>query len=152
VPDVIYVDRQQIATLATKGALQPIDDCATAQHIDLSQYRRGSLDEASYQGKLYALPEFTNQRTLIVNLDAVRSAGLKPSDVQTTDWDKLKQVAKKLTVIKNGKLERIGFDPKVPEFFILWAKANGADLLSADGKKAHLNVRRRSRRSRSRSR
>ena len=42
-------------------------------------------------------------------------------------------------MIKNGKLERIGFDPKVPEFFILWAKANGADLLSADGKHAHVN-------------
>ena len=33
----------------------------------------------------------------------------------------------------------IGFDPKIPEFFILWANANGAQLLSADGKKANLN-------------
>ena len=41
--------------------------------------------------------------------------------------------------MNGGKLERIGFDPKIPEFFILWAHANGAQLLSADGKTAHLN-------------
>jgi multiple sugar transport system substrate-binding protein len=55
-------------------------------------------------------------------------------------------------VIKGGKLERIGFDPKIPEFFILWAHANGAQLLSADGRHAHLNSRRPCRRSRTRSR
>src|SRR5436190_3919539 len=138
-PDVIYVDRQQIATLAAKNALEPLNGCVKGQNINLSQYRKAALDEASYKGQLYALPEFTNQRTLIVNLDAVKQAGLNLSDVSTTDWNKLKTVAKKLTVIKGGKLERIGFDPKIPEFFILWAHANAAQLLSADGKHAHLN-------------
>jgi multiple sugar transport system substrate-binding protein len=139
VPDLVYLDRQQVATLAAKGALQPLDSCVDAQKIDLSQYRQAALDEASYQDKLYALPEFTNQRTLIVNTTAVQEAGLKLSDVQTTDWDKLKVVAKKLTKTEGGKVTRIGFDPKIPEFFLMWAKANGADLLSADGKTAKLN-------------
>jgi len=139
VPDVIYLDRQQVATLAAKGALQPLDKCVDAQSIDLKQYRKPALDEASYQGKLYALPEFTNQRTLIVNTKAVQEAGLKLSDIQTTDWDKLRTVAKQLAKIDGGKLTRIGFDPKIPEFFLMWAKANGADLLSADGKTAKLD-------------
>jgi multiple sugar transport system substrate-binding protein len=139
VPDLIYLDRQQVATLAAKGALQPLDSCVDAQTIDLSQYRQAALDEASYQDKLYALPEFTNQRTLIVNTKAVQEAGLKLSDVQTTDWDNLKVVAKQLTKTEGGKVTRIGFDPKIPEFFLMWAKANGADLLSADGQTAKLN-------------
>jgi len=138
-PDVIYVDRQQIATLAAKQALEPLDGCVKGQSVNLSQYRQAALDEASYQGQLYALPEFTNQRTLIMNLDAAREAGLDVSDVSTTDWNKLKTVTKKLTKMNGGKLERIGFDPKVPEFFILWAHANGAQLLSSDGKTAHLD-------------
>ena len=134
VPDLLYLDRQQVGTLAAKGSLQPLDGCLDAQQIDRSQYRQAALDEASYNGSLYALPEFTNQRTLIVNLKAVREAGLQPSDVSTTDWQKLKTVAKKLTAESGGKVTRIGFDPKIPEFFLMWAHANGVDLLSADGK------------------
>jgi multiple sugar transport system substrate-binding protein len=139
VPDLVYLDRQQVATLAAKGTLQPLEECVKDQGIDLSQYRQPALDEASYGGKLYALPEFTNQRTLIVNTKALQEAGVPLSQVSTTNWDQLKTLAKKLTVMKGGKLTRIGFDPKIPEFFIMWAHANGVDLLSKDGKTAHLD-------------
>lgn len=135
VPDLIYVDRQQIGTLAAKGTLQPLQGCVDAQGVKLSQFRQAALDEATYQGKLYALPEFTNQRALIVNMTALQQAGVPLSDVSTTNWDKLKTVAKKLTVLQGGKPTRIGFDPKVPEFFIMWAHANGVDLLNKDGTK-----------------
>jgi len=139
IPDLLYVDRQQVATLAAQGALTPLNDCATAQHIDLSQYNQAALKEATYQGKLYAIPEFTNQRTLIVNLDALKAAGVSLSQISTTNWDALRRVAAKLTASSGGKLTRIGFDPKIPEFFIMWAHANGADLLSADGKHVNFN-------------
>ena len=36
-------------------------------------------------------------------------------------------------------LSVIGYDSKLPEFLPLWAKSNGAELLSADGRKAQLN-------------
>jgi multiple sugar transport system substrate-binding protein len=134
IPDLIYVDRQQIGTLAAKGTLQPLTGCVDAQNIDTSMYRKAALDEATFDGKLYALPEFTNQRALIVNMTALQRAGVPLSDVSTTNWDKLKTVAKKLTVLNGGKPSRIGFDPKIPEFFIMWAHANGVDLLSKDGK------------------
>jgi multiple sugar transport system substrate-binding protein len=39
----------------------------------------------------------------------------------------------------NGNVTRIGFDPKIPEFFPLWAKAYGVDILSKDGLHPHLN-------------
>jgi multiple sugar transport system substrate-binding protein len=139
VPDVIYVDRQQIATLAARGALLPLDQCVEQQEIDTSQYRQAALDEGSFDGQLYAIPEFTNQRTLIVNVQAVEDAGLKVSDISTTNWDTLKANAVKMTKQSGGKLERIGFDPKIPEFFLMWAHANGAELLSADGKTASLD-------------
>ena len=139
IPDLVYLDRQQVATLAAKDALTPLEGCVSAQHIDLSQYNQAALKEGTYQGHLYALPEFTNQRTLIVNMKAVRQAGLQLSDISTTSWSKLAQVTKKLTVLQGGRPTRIGFDPKLPEFFILWAHANGATLLSADGLHADLD-------------
>src|SRR5947208_9748636 len=42
-PDVIYVDRQQIATLAAKNALEPLNGCMKGQNINLSQYRKAAL-------------------------------------------------------------------------------------------------------------
>jgi multiple sugar transport system substrate-binding protein len=139
VPDLVYLDRQQVATLAAKGSLMPLDECLTAQNVKPSLYRQATLDEGSYGGKLYAIPEFTNQRTLIVNMKAVKSAGLQLSDISTTDWSKLKTVAKQLTTMSGGKLTRIGFDPKIPEFFLLWTHANGVDLVSADGKSVNFD-------------
>lgn len=38
-----------------------------------------------------------------------------------------------------SKVTRIGVDPRLPETLPLWAKANGADIISADGKSVHLN-------------
>jgi len=79
VPDLVYLDRQQVATLAAKGALMPLNSCVQSQNVDRSQYYPAALTEATYKGQLYALPEFTNQRALIVNKAAVKDAGLKVS-------------------------------------------------------------------------
>jgi multiple sugar transport system substrate-binding protein len=133
VPDLIYLDRQKVGTYAAKGALQPVDVCG----IDMSQYRKPAVNEVTFDGKPYGVPEFYDNRTLIVNDAVTRKAGV--TDLSTTDWSKLKADAKKLAMLSRGKVTRIGFDPKLPEFFPLWAKANGADLISADGRTAHLD-------------
>jgi multiple sugar transport system substrate-binding protein len=133
VPDVIYLDRQKVGTYAAKGALMPIDDCG----IDMSQYRKPAVAEVTYEGKTYGVPEFYSNRTLIVNQRLAKSMGV--TDLSTTDWAKLKADTKKLAVVSGGKVKRIGFDPKLPEFFPLWAKANGVDLVSKDGKTPHLD-------------
>ena len=130
VPDLVYLDRQKVGTYAAKGALQPVDVCG----IDLSRFRKPAVDEVTYGGKVYGVPEFYDNRTLIVN-DAVGGA----AGISTTSWPKLKADAKKLAVVSGGKVTRIGFDPKLPEFFPLWAKANGVDLVSPDGRTAHLD-------------
>jgi multiple sugar transport system substrate-binding protein len=133
VPDLIYLDRQKVGTYAAKGALQPVSVCG----IDFSQYRKPAVQEVTYGGKVYGVPEFYDNRTLIVNDTVTAKAGV--TDLSTTDWAKLKTDAKKLSAMSGRKVTRIGFDPKLPEFFPLWAKANGADLVSADGKTAHLD-------------
>jgi multiple sugar transport system substrate-binding protein len=130
-PDLIYLDRQKVGTYAAKGVLEPVSICG----IDMSQFRKPAVDEVTYDGTAYGVPEFYDNRTLIVNDAVVGNAG----SLSTSNWQALAQAAKKYAVVSGGKVKRIGFDPKLPEFFPLWAKANGADLVSADGKTAHLD-------------
>jgi len=139
VPDVVYMNRNAIGSYAARGALVPLASCLRAERIDLSQYRAGALNEVRYRGQVYALPEFTNQITLIVNNTVAQQAGVNVNDIQTTNWAKLRQANRKMLRIENGQVTRIGFDPKIPEFFPLWVKWFGADIVSKDGRTPRLN-------------
>ena len=139
IPDLVYMDRNLVGTYAARNALVPLANCLRAEKIDRKMYRAAALGQVTYKGQLYALPEFTNQITLIVNNTVANQAGVSVADVQTTNWKKLRQANKKLLKIEGGRLTRIGVDPKLPEFFPLWVKWFGKDLISKDGLKAQLN-------------
>jgi multiple sugar transport system substrate-binding protein len=139
VPDLVYLDRQKVGTLAARGALRPLDDCISSQAIDMSQYRPAAVDEVTLDGKVYGIPEFFTNRTIIASDTVAKDAGVPVASISSTDWNRLAAVSRQLAVMQGGKPTRIGFDPKLPEFFPLWAKANGADLLSADGLHAQLD-------------
>jgi multiple sugar transport system substrate-binding protein len=83
VPDLIYLDRQKVGTYAAKGALQPVSVCG----IDMSQYRKPAVDEVTFDGEPYGVPEFYDNRTLIINDTVTKKAGV--TDLSTTDWPKL---------------------------------------------------------------
>jgi multiple sugar transport system substrate-binding protein len=138
-PDLIYLDRFKVGTYAAKGALMPLSSCISSQKISMGDYRKPAVTELTYKGQVYGIPEFYDNRTVIVNNTVLAKTGVKLKDVDTRDWTKLAAATKKLVGFSGSKLTRIGFDPKLPEFFPLWAKANGVDLLSADGLHAHLN-------------
>src|SRR5512133_3219599 len=138
VPDLVRMSRPRVAQYAAKGVLQPMDACVKAVK---KQYRVGAMNAMTYRGHVYGLPEFTNQITLIVNQSAFKSAGVPISAAQTKNKAALLATAKKLTKFNNnGDLTRIGFDPKIPEFFPLWVKWFGDDIISKNGLKAQLNT------------
>jgi multiple sugar transport system substrate-binding protein len=141
IPDLVHMGRGDIGTYAARGALLPLGNCFAREGIARNQYRKAALNEVTYKGQLYGAPEFSNQITIIVNNDAAQKAGVNVADIQTTNWKRLKAANKKLLKIDNGRLTRIGFDPKIPEFFPLWVKWFGKDLISKDGLKAQLNSR-----------
>jgi multiple sugar transport system substrate-binding protein len=138
-PDLVYMERRLLGTYAAKNALTPLTDCVEREKIDLSQFREAAVTEATLNGKLYGLPEFYNNRVLMINDAAFTGAGLDPAGFTTSDWDRLSADAAKLASIDGGKIQRIGFDPKIPEFLPIWARANGAALVSDDGRTARLN-------------
>jgi multiple sugar transport system substrate-binding protein len=141
IPDLVHMGRGDVGTYAARNALVPLGNCLRTENIDRRTYRQAALAELTYRGQLYGLPEFTNQITIIVNNTAAQRAGVNVADIQTTNWARLKQANKKLLRVENGRLTRIGFDPKIPEFFPLWVKWAGKDLISKDGLKAQLNTR-----------
>jgi multiple sugar transport system substrate-binding protein len=137
-PDLVYMERRLLGTYAAKKALVPLKDCVEQEKIDLSQFREAAVTEATLNGELYGLPEFYNNRVLMINNTAFADAGLDPASFSTADWPALKEATAKLFKANGSKLQRIGFDPKIPEFLPLWARANGAALVSDDGKTAKL--------------
>lgn len=141
IPDLVHMGRGSVGTYAARGALVPLGNCFRREGIDRSQYRKAALAEVTYRGQIYGAPEFTNQITLIVNDNVAQQAGVSVADVQTTNLKKLKAANKKMLRTDGGRVTRIGFDPKLPEFFPLWVKRFGADLISKDGLKANLNSR-----------
>ncbi|MFC0627531.1 ABC transporter substrate-binding protein [Kribbella deserti] len=132
-PDVAYMARALIGTYAAKGAIQPLDDCIKNNEIDTSQYREAAMREVTLKDKVYGIPEFYTVTVNLINAKALKSAGVQTADIQTTDWAKLEQTAKKLYRDKGGRPSRIGYDPRMPDFFPLWAMANGAELVKPDG-------------------
>ena len=140
VPDVIYLSREDLSTYATRGAIEPLDECIETQGIDTSQYRTLAMNQVTLDGQVYGIPEFYSIIALILSDKAFSDAGLSPKNFTTGNWGELAQVNEQLTRDQNGKLTRIGFDPKLPEFFPLWVKANGSQLLSDDGRTAMLNT------------
>lgn len=138
-PDVVYMSRELLSTYAVRGALMPLDDCIANQEIDMSQYRQAAIDQVTVDGQVYGIPEFFNVILVIANTAALEEAGLTIDDVDVSDWDKIAEINDALTKIEDGQVTRIGFDPKLPEFLPLWAKANGVSLISDDGRTPNLN-------------
>jgi multiple sugar transport system substrate-binding protein len=138
-PEVVYADRTQIGTFASRGAIIPLDDCIDGEGIDTSVFRKPALDQVTFDGKVYGVPEFNVVQITQANSSLLGKAGLTLEDVNGSDWDAVAAADKKLMKESGGKLTVIGYDSKMPEFLPLWAKANGADLISADGKTAQLD-------------
>ncbi len=138
-PDVVYMARDRLGSYAARGAIQPLDDCVAKEHIATGDFYPAAQQQVKYGGKWYGIPEFSTSIVLLVNNKAARDAGVDPKTIDTSDWNGLARLATKMNKISGGRIERFGFYPKLPEFLPLWAKANGADILSADGRTARLD-------------
>ncbi|MDQ3823850.1 MAG: extracellular solute-binding protein [Actinomycetota bacterium] len=138
-PDLIYVDRQLIGTFAHRRAILPLTSCIRSERFPMNHFRSSAIREVTYRGAVYGIPEFFTNRVVYVNNRALRAAGVKVQDLNTANWTKLRATSRKLMRRSGGKVTRIGFDPKLPEFFPLWAKANGHEIISRDGRRARLD-------------
>jgi multiple sugar transport system substrate-binding protein len=132
-PDLVYMNRNLIGTYAAQGAIQPLTDCIDGRDIDTGQYREAAVRSVTFKDAVYGIPEFYIVTVNLVDAKTLAGANLPVDAVQTADWPALEQTAAKLYKASGGKLQRIGYDPKLPDSFPLWALVNGAELVKEDG-------------------
>jgi multiple sugar transport system substrate-binding protein len=138
-PDIIYVDRSRIGAFASKQAIQPLDACVADAGVTMADFRDAAVNQVTLNGKPYGIPEFFNVVVFVVNNKVARDAGVDPSTLSTGDWQGLTDANGKMLKKAGSKISRIGIDPKMPEFLPLWARIDGADVLSDDGKTSNLD-------------
>jgi ABC-type glycerol-3-phosphate transport system substrate-binding protein len=135
--DVVWASMAGFRSLAIRKITRPIDDLVKADNYDLSDYVAIGLSDMRWEGQLYGMPwgAHTGSPVLLYNVEMVEKAGLKiPDDVDT--YDKLLTAAKKVTVVKDGKVEVFGFAPGWDATNVFqWMRAFGGNPWDADGKK-----------------
>jgi multiple sugar transport system substrate-binding protein len=138
-PEIVYADRSQIGTFASRGAIIPLDDCIDGEGIDTSVFRDSALGQVTFENHVYGIPEFNVVQVIQANQDLLKQAGLGVEDVNGHSWDAVRAANEKLSVTRGGKLRVVGFDSKLPEFLPLWVRANGGRMISEDGRTATLD-------------
>ncbi len=138
-PELIYAPRDQIGSLAARGAILPLDRCIEGEGIDTSAFVQPALDQVTLDGQVYGIPEFNTVQLTMANADLLDQAGLSIEDVNGSSWEAISAATEALMKEEGGKVSVIGYDSKLPEFLPLWAKANGVDLISEDGRTAQLD-------------
>jgi multiple sugar transport system substrate-binding protein len=139
-PDVVRMNTSDLATYVARGVLAPLDECFSTMGVDVAgTFYAAPLSQATINGQVYGAPEFLTTQNWFINQSAFTDAGLDASTFDFSNWDTIKTANDSLLQMNGSDITRIGIDPKLPEYFPLWAKANGVDLVSADGKTAQLN-------------
>ncbi len=147
-PDLVRQDRFTIGDWASRDTFRPLDDLLDAKgednplddpwRIDPDEYYPACWTEAVYKGKVYAIPDSTDDRLLYWNKKSFRDAGLDPQRPPQT-WDELFDFTQKLTRNRpDGSFDQIGFIPVVPSYsnswFYLYSWQNGGEFMSPDGR------------------
>src|SRR5690606_7330794 len=83
-PDVINQDRFTIGDWASRDTFMPLNDLIERDRdkpmgIRPEDYYKPCWDEATYKGKVFAIPNSTDVRILFYNKDCFKAAGLDPN-------------------------------------------------------------------------
>lgn len=135
VPDVVQMDRQFVATYAAQGLIVPLDQCYSAHGVDPKKSYYGSvLDDVTYNGKIYAVPQFYQPPAIITNERVMKAAGVTDADIDTSKPDTLVAAVKKMYKASGGNPTTLGLDPQASGQAGLWLLAYGGQLIDSSGK------------------
>lgn len=110
--DVYWNDIVNVKYRAESGVAANLKPYMDADQVDLSQFSSASIDAASYNGGIYALPIEADVRVLYYNKDLFVEAGLDPEKPPTT-FEEMYEYNKKLIKLSDDgtTYDRIGFHP-----------------------------------------
>ncbi len=139
-PDVINQDRFTIGDWASRDTFMDLSplikrDRDKPDGVRPEDYYQPCWAEATYKGKVYAIPNSTDDRILFYNKTLFRKAGLDPNKPPAT-WSELLEYAVKLTKRdSSGAIRQIGFIPNWGNSWLyLYSWQNGGEFMSPDGR------------------
>lgn len=108
-PDLVWIDAKNLGGLAKSGAGADLGAAITSKwsQADKDDYFiKAGWDAGIVDGKLAAMPLFHGATVIYYRKDLFQAAGIDPASLKT--WDQLREAAKKLTVVKDGRTETWG--------------------------------------------
>jgi multiple sugar transport system substrate-binding protein len=136
VPDVVQMDRSDVATYASKGLIYPLDKCYSVNNVKpKSHYYPAVIDSMSYKGHVYGVPQFWQTSALMLNMRLLKKAGVSADQFDTSKPDQLLAAVKKLTVLgSDGAPTQMGLDPNIPGNASSWFLVFGGKIMDSSGK------------------
>lgn len=138
-PTLLYADRDQIGSLAARGAIISLEDCIDGEGIETGEFVESALDQVTLDGTVYGIPEFNSVQLTMANQQLLDAAGLTIEAVNGSDREAMSQAAGALVQREGDNVTVIGVDSKLPEFLPLWVGAANGSVLSEDGRTAQLD-------------
>jgi multiple sugar transport system substrate-binding protein len=134
VPDAVQMDRQFVGTYAAQGLIQPLDECFSANDVDPdTQYYPSVMDDVTYDGKVWAVPQFYQPPAIILNKRVMDAAGVTAAEIDTSKPDVLLAAVAKMYKESGGNPATLGFDPVGVNQAGLWLLGYGGQLMDEDG-------------------
>ena len=120
-PDVYMLDRFTVAQRAADGLLE---DLTQFDDNPLDGFIAFAAEEATFDGKAYALPFDTDTRALYYNIGMLEEAGIDPAELDPANgpvtWDRVMEIANQLNEDDGTNYTRMGFVP-----WQTWANGQG---------------------------
>lgn len=95
-PDLIYANRDQLGSLAARGAIMSLDQCVEGEGIQSSDFLEPAMQQVTFDGQIYGIPEFNQVQIVMANSDLLAKAGVTLEDVDGTDLAQLSEASNKL--------------------------------------------------------
>src|SRR5439155_9179856 len=135
VADVVQMDASYVDTYAAQGLILPLDQCYAAHKVSpTTRFYPQVVDYIKYKGKVFAVPQFYQPPAIILNGRVMKAAGVTDADIDTSKPDTLIAAIKKMTVLLNGKLTRVGLEAQATGQAYLWVLVQGGRLVDGSGK------------------
>ncbi|HEV2121510.1 MAG TPA: extracellular solute-binding protein [Chloroflexota bacterium] len=138
-PDGWQVDQQWVPVYAAKGFSAPLDDLMKRDKWDKNQVFPTALETMSWSGKYWAMMQHPDIVFNWISISMMEENGLNTKNLPT-NWQQLDEIMIKLTKKTGEGWEFVGGIPYIwTNWQVVLPQANGAKLISEDGKKAQLD-------------
>ncbi len=141
VPDLFKLNAPEVIEFGEQNALLPLDDMIRRDKWDMKQYFDFVVPQTSYKGKILSITHHPDIRNVFWSKKLYREAGLDENKPPQT-WAELELHAQRLLKRDGSQVSRYGFVPSwtANSWLLQYWQANGAKILSDDGRKVTFNV------------